>query len=140
MIGIVVGFLIIGSGAFYGGMAYAKSKTPSFTSGRGNFTAGQGFGGGQNGAQRGMRANGGGAAGEILSKDDKSLTIKLRDGGSKIIFLSGSTKVSKEVTSAVTDLNVGEQVMTAGTPNSDGSINAETVQIRPTPIATSTQK
>lgn len=133
MIGIIAGFIIIGSGAFYGGITYAKNKVPSFGN-RNNFTAGQNMGL----AQKGGRNIGGAATGEILSMDDKSLTIKLRDGGSKIVFLSSSTKISKEVTGAITDLNVGEQVITAGTPNSDGSINAQTVQIRPAPIATST--
>jgi len=141
IIGIAIaGFLIIGSGAFYGGITYAKNKTINFIGNRGNFMAGQNFTGGQNGTQKGTRNIGGATAGEIISKDDTSLTIKLRDGGSKIVFLSPATQISKEVTGTLDDLNIGQQVMTAGAPNSDGSINAQTVQIRTALITTSTKK
>ena len=119
--------VLIGAGAFYGGMVYGKSQNGSaFNSGR--F---QGFNG--NGAQRGVRpgANGGLVSGQILSQDDKSVTLKLLDGGSKIIFFSDSTQITKSATGAVTDLTTGKNLMVTGTTNTDGSITAQTIQIRP---------
>jgi hypothetical protein len=86
------------------------------------------------GAQNGAKSGVGIANGEIISKDDKSVTIKLRDGGSKIILLSGSTTINKNATGTAEDLVVGENVMASGTTNSDGSITAETVQLRGTSL------
>jgi len=121
--------VVVGAGAFYGGMQYQKSiaaKTAS--SGRQQFA-----GGGQGGmGRRGAGGqNGGFVGGDIISKDDKSITVKSRDGGSKIVFLSQSTSVGKTVAGASSDLTVGEQVVVNGTANSDGSVTAQNIQIRP---------
>ncbi len=128
--------VVVGSGAFYGGMKYAQSNG----SGRGNFAnltpeqrqqftanAGAGFRGG---AGRGG-VMGGFITGEIISKDDKSITVKMRDGGSKIIFYSDTTKVEKFVDGTTSDLEVGKNVSANGTTNQDGSITAQSIQLRP---------
>jgi hypothetical protein len=91
----------------------------------GNTTFGQGARRGQNG--------GGFVAGSVLSKDEKSVTIKSMDGGSKIVYYSQSTQISKPSPVQVSDLNVGENVIVAGNSSSDGSITAQSIQIRPTP-------
>ncbi len=121
--------LIVGGGAFYGGMKYDQNQNAAAALAR---SASRGAGGPQGGA-RGFRggANGGFVSGEVLSKDDKSVTIKLRDGGSKIIFLSGSTEVTKSAQGSAQDISVGAQVSTNGTANSDGSVTAQMIQIRP---------
>ena len=42
------------------------------------------------------------------------------------------------VNAVITDIATGSQVTIIGTPNSDGSINATSVQLRPTPINNNT--
>lgn len=127
---IIIVAVVVGVVGFYGGMQYGKSSAASATpgSGRGNF---QGFGGQGGGMMRTRGMNGGFTGGSILSKDDKSITLKLRDGGSKIIFFSAATKVMKSTAGATGDLAVGGDVTVMGTTNSDGSITADSIQIRP---------
>ncbi len=120
---IIVGFVVVAALSFYGGMKYNQSKAVTNTrTGTGQFAGGQ----------RGTRGGGTGAVmGEILSKDDTSITVKMRSGGSSIVFLTANTPVMKSVAGANTDLAVGQQVMVFGTPNSDGSVTAQSIQIRP---------
>lgn len=127
--------IIVGAGAFYGGMRYEKSKNPfaSFQrSGEANGGRLQMMGGqGQGGGNRVMRNGGGLVAGEIIKKDDKSITVKLPDGGSKTIYYSDTTTVSKSTDGTKDDLTEGNTVMVTGTVNADGSVVAQNVQIRP---------
>lgn len=129
---IIIGLIVVGSGAFYGGMKYNQSQTDAASALRqaSREQGGGTFGVGGRGA-RGVNGAGGFASGEVLSKDDKSITIKLRDGGSKIVFFSSSTEVTKSASGALSDVTVGEQVNAVGTANSDGSVTAQSVQIRP---------
>ena len=120
---IIIGVVLIGV-SFYGGIKYAESKTPVRRA-LGGF--------GQNDGQRGTRgANSGGFVnGDIIAKDSTSVTVKMRDGSSKIIFVSDSTTVMKAVSGKLSDLSVGEQITSMGTANPDGSITASSIQIRP---------
>jgi len=117
--------ILIGAGAFYGGMFYGKSQSRPA-----NF---RNFAGkAPDGNFRGP-ANGNGQNfinGEILSLDDKSITVKIPNNGSKIIFYSQSTSVSKTVDGAISDLKVGDNIMASGDSNTEGSITAKTIQIR----------
>lgn len=121
--------ILAGGASFFGGMKYAQNQAQADRQQRMQQFGGTGNGF-RNGAQ-GNRSAGGFASGEILSKDDKSITIKMRDGGSKIIFYSGVTEIGKFVTGAVSDLAVGKTVSVNGTANSDGSITAQSMQVRP---------
>ncbi|MCX6791760.1 MAG: hypothetical protein NT149_01855 [Candidatus Gottesmanbacteria bacterium] len=120
--------LIVGSGAgFFAGSQYQKSQQPSF----GQF-AGAGLGARGGSAPAGARGrNGNGAAGTILSVDTNSMTVKLADGGSKIVLLTRTTSINKTATATASDLTVGETVSAFGTTNTDGSITAGNVQINP---------
>ena len=126
MVAVVI---IIGAGSFYGGMKYGQQNRFASAS-QGNF---RGVAGSFGGARRGGAGGTGGdaASGEIISKDDKSITVKLRDGGSKIIFIADSTQVMKSTAGTVSDLAIGDQVMSFGTANADGSVTAKSIQIRP---------
>ncbi len=129
---MIVLVIVVGAGSFYGGMRYEQSKTPSRGAGadaqmRGRFRGMGGLGFGMGGG----RGGDGFAIGEILSKDDKSFTLKLRDGGSKIIFYTTSTQVRKTTDGNLDELTVGKQVTVNGAANSDGSVTAQMVQMRP---------
>lgn len=132
----VAGIAIAGAG-FYGGIKYDRPKsTAGIGLARGNFQdlspeerqARIMAGGGRMG---GSREGGSAVVGEIISKDDKSITVKLQDGGSKIVFLSEKTPVAKSVDGTASDLKTGERVVIMGTANQDGSMTAQSVQVRP---------
>jgi hypothetical protein len=121
--------IAVGIGGFFGGMQYQKGKTPAVG---GNLTA----------AQRQQFANGGGrtggarnfgnfAGGQIISVDSKSITVKAPDNSTKIVFYSGSTQINKPTTVDASQLTNGENVVVTGTTNSDGSVTAQNIQIRP---------
>jgi hypothetical protein len=79
---------------------------------------------------RGNRS-GGFAVGEVIAKDKNSVTIKLNNGGSKIVFYSDATEVGKFTKGTMDDLQVGESVTVSGDANQDGSITAKLIQIGP---------
>lgn len=114
---------IVGGGAFFAGVKYQQGKQP--TARQFNGAAGQ-----RNvmGANRiGFRP----VSGEIISSDDKSITVKLNDGNSKIVFLAGNTNINKAAQATKSDLKVGEKVAVTGQENSDGSVIAQNIQLNP---------
>ncbi len=135
----VVAAIIIAGGSFYGGMLYGKSTVSAANPGQfrnGAGFAGTGTGGtGQGGFRRGGGPGGMGGftTGEILSKDATSITLKLRNGGSQIIFFSDKTTIGKMTDGTADDLVVGKEAVVMGSANSDGSLNAQSIQIRPVP-------
>jgi hypothetical protein len=126
--------VILMGASFWGGMAYAKHASPmrgNFQFGMGNSTFVRGGAGGFSGPGMGGRTAGSITSGQVLSQDASSITLKLMDGGTKIVLLSASTTVSKTEQGSASDLAPGTNVFVTGTPNSDGSITAQTVQLRP---------
>jgi len=142
---VVVVTVVVGAGAFYGGMRYGEGKPPSPEAAMETlrnltpeqaaqmFRSGGGFPG-----MGGFRRNGGtggGAGGfvtgDIVAKDAQSITVKLPDGSTKIVFYSDSTTISRSAPGSAADLNTGTGVTVTGTPNSDGSVTAQRIQIRP---------
>lgn len=141
-----VGAILIGGAGFFGGTLYQKSVTPKAVLGgrTGANATGRGFGGangvgGVNGANGvngagGQRAGGMGfrpVAGQIISKDDKSITVKMQDGSSRIVLFSASTQISKSQATDASSLAVGETVRVIGTVNTDGSVTAQDIQLNP---------
>lgn len=129
-----VGAAIIGVVLFFGGVSYGKRATPSagyreFGSMMQGANGGIGAGTGRTGGV--MRFGGGFTGGEVLAKDAESITVKIRDGGSKIIFFSSSTSVMKSTEGSIQDVAVGQQVTVSGKQNSDGSMSADSIQLRP---------
>ncbi len=114
--------LAVGGGAFYGGMKYAGSKSPE----RFNNNNFQKF---RN--QTGGEISGSNITGEIIAKDAQSVTVKLLDGSSRIIFISESTNITKSVSASAEDLNNGEQIIATGAENPDGSYTAKTIRLSP---------
>ena len=120
--------LLVGFGA---GMTYGKSggtaTTPQDTVG--GFGAGRAGAGGNRAARGG--GFGGGTSGEVIAKDASSITVKTRDGSTKIVFVSGTTQVVKTAAGSQSDISMGTNVTAIGPANTDGSVNAQSIQIRP---------
>ena len=124
--------LVVGLAAGFGGGYYFKGYQQ--TQARAAFAGGVGGTGAQRftgtrGTGTGMR--GGAVNGTILSMDSGSITVKLSDGSTKIVLLSGSTTYSNTSSAAQSDLKTGSSVAVFGTPNSDGSVTATNVQMNP---------
>lgn len=131
MAGLVVGAIVIAGGAFYAGMSYGDDSGP--VAGQGQFASGQ-FQrgqGGQLGGTRAGRAGTGFTAGEVITKDDTGITVKMQDGSTRIVLTSPTTQVMKSTSGSLADVAVGSEVMVTGTANGDGSVTAQTVQLRP---------
>ena len=135
----IVGVIVL-AGVFYAGMTYGGNNVRAAINSRsqglstGNFA----------GRMGGNRAAVGFTAGQIIAKDANSITVQLMagggsqggsatptTGGSKIVFVDNNTKVTKSVDGTISDLAIGAQISVTGTPNTDGSVNAQAVQIRP---------
>ncbi len=128
---IIITAIIVGGIAFYGGMKYGQSTGSGAGATPTNFQRSGQVGGSSTVRRGGMGQNGGFVGGEIIAKDKTSITVKLQEGSSKIVFLSSSTPVMKSTQGSSSDLTIGEQVTVTGKANSDGSITAQSVQIRP---------
>ena len=123
IIAIGITAIIVSAGSFYGGMKYAQSNALS--------RSGQGI---QNRfSQNGTRTvrTGNFAGGQVVSKDQNSLTVKTQDGSSRIVFIGSGVSVTKSAAGSVSDIKPGDDIIVQGTANADGSVNAQFIQIRP---------
>jgi len=123
---VVVGLLM--GGAFYGGMQYKEQGI-----GQERQQKFQQMGASATGAVNGKLGNQLGSSfitGEIISKDEKSINVKLQDGSSKIIFFSDTTEINKFITGSSSDLEVGKTITISGKENQEGSITAQSIQLR----------
>lgn len=122
MIITIILIVVVGVAGFFGGMQYQKSQR-----GNGAFSD-QGFvrrmGNTQNANSAAMR-------GQVIGSDDKSITVKLQDGSSKILLLAGSTTITEATSATKQALQNGTAISAFGTSNSDGSVTAQNIQINP---------
>lgn len=90
----------------------------------------------------GKTLNGGNAVvGTVIAKDATSITLQLGGpnasstnggtSGTKIVLYGPSTQVGEFTTGSTNDIQVGQDVVITGSTNSDGSMTADSVQIRP---------
>ncbi|MDD5341415.1 MAG: DUF5666 domain-containing protein [Patescibacteria group bacterium] len=122
IIALAVAVIVIGGASFYAGTLLAH----------GNKSGNRNMPGFTNGIDaRGAKGNDNFVNGQILSIDSSSITVKIPNNGSKIILLTDSTPISKMASGTKADLTVGETIMATGTTNTDGSVTAQSIQIRP---------
>ena len=129
---LIICAVVVGAIAFYSGMLYGKSQATAALAanprgtGMGTYGAGAGGAGG-----RGGRGFGGGTSGQVVSNDGSTLTIQTTDGSSKIVVFSSSTRIGEMTNGTSADLVNGANVLVNGQTNTDGSITATNIQIRP---------
>lgn len=120
--------LVVGAGGFFGGVQYQKSQKPSV----GDFQAmREQLGSGERPQGFGDRLQGQGrpVSGEVIAQDEESVTVKLADGSSRIIFVGEDVQINKSAPGTKDDLTEGVQVLVVGSENPDGSITATSIQI-----------
>jgi len=66
----------------------------------------------------------------VIAKDEQSLTLKMPDASSKIVFFSDSTATTKSAEGSLNNLEIGKTISINGTANQDGSITANSIQLR----------
>jgi hypothetical protein len=132
---IIIGALLIIAIAGYGGFKFGQSR--SFGNRQNQLGAAGAFGSQgmmKSGVRGGAGFGGGMVVGDIIKKDNERITLKLRDGGSKIIWFATSTEVSKMTTGSIGDLAIGKNITVNGMANADGSVIAKTIQLRSNPL------
>ena len=131
VIAVVVSLVLGGGGGYYVGTKVASGSTSVFgANGQGDRAQARMMGqAGMRGSRQG--AGGGFTVGEVVSKDAQTLTVKLADGSSKIVFYSETTPVMKTASGTPADVITGETITISGTANADGSITAQSIQLRP---------
>ncbi|OYV83080.1 MAG: hypothetical protein B7W96_00775 [Parcubacteria group bacterium 37-58-5] len=121
---IAVVALVVGFGAGY----FVHTPPAPAAGTRGSFA---GAGGGAFTGARGGAAGGGLLTGTVAASDSGSLTLDTRDGSSHVVLVTPATTVSKSVNGTLGDVSVGSTVIVSGTANSDGSLSATNIQLRP---------
>jgi hypothetical protein len=137
LVGVALISLAVGAGGgYFAGVSTARKSEwrPE------RFAAG--FDRDQTGNRTGIGARPGGIGrgagmtrGELIQVGEGSLTVKLPDGGSRIVLIDDSVQVTSCSQGDASILRVGQQVMATGSVGSDGSVAAESVQIVPEWVA-----
>ncbi|MCK4967988.1 MAG: hypothetical protein KAS12_02940 [Candidatus Aenigmarchaeota archaeon] len=129
---IIILIILIGGGTFYGGMKYGQSKVSTSVNSTNfqNLSVEQQQLIQKTGENQKLRQGEIGLLdGEIILKDKESITIKMNDDSSKIIFYSEVTKIKNVAEGSINDIKVGESIAINGSQNTDGSYTAKIIQI-----------
>ncbi len=126
--GVVALIIGVSLGYFGGNALHPAAATPT----RGNFSGMMGGAG---------RAGGNGLlSGTVAAKDSDSITIDTKDGSSHIVLLTPNTTFQKSVSGTESDVATGSTIIVSGTTNSDGSVSATSIQLRPAMPPATVQK
>lgn len=120
---MIILVIIVGAGGFFAGTKYQQSKIPQMARQRGANFSGNRDGQGQ------QRMGGGMVRGEILNKENGTITVKLQDQSTKLVLVTEKTSINKAAQGTIDDLETGKQVMVFGQENSDKSISATNIQL-----------
>jgi hypothetical protein len=122
--GIIVVVALVGG--YFWGKSTVSSARAGFAGATGTFSSStrSRFGGAAG-------AGGGFTTGQITAVTPQSITLQLANGNSEVVLYSSSTAVTQPTAVSAANLAVGTNVMVAGTSNSDGSVTATTIQVRP---------
>ena len=114
--------LAIAAALFYGGFAYGQSTGSASTSSASAYS-------GARATRTGGFAGGSATVGTVVSSDATSVTIALKSG-SVVAFYSTSTPIMDTTIGSPNDIVAGANITVLGTTNSDGSITANSIQLR----------
>jgi uncharacterized protein len=131
---VVLAAVLFGAAGFYGGVTYQKAQGGAGAGFAARFGAAAGgaggLGGGQGGRGAAFRNSANIATGTVIAEDAQSITVKSPSGGSKTIFLSGQTQISKQQSLTSSDIKTGDSVAAFGQA-ANGGIDARMVEIVP---------
>jgi hypothetical protein len=127
---IVWGLVVIV--ALVGGFFAGKGMAAGVNAGARNGAFGTSTRPGSFGGARGAGGSGAGGftAGTVMSIDSQSITLQLMNGNSENVFYSSSTQIIVPQPASISSIKAGNTIMVGGTPNSDGSVTATTIQVR----------
>ncbi len=134
--GVVLCAVVFGGGGYYAGKTFGARSGAMQGNFRGEFAGGPGGAARGQGATRAFNMT----AGEVIAQDDTSITIRMQDGSTKIVLMGQSTQITKSAAGTSKDLAVGTPVAVMGAANQDGSVTAESVQIRPEGFGSTTPR
>lgn len=117
--------------AFYGGMRFDQYQAQNQKGAQFGQNGARNFQGGAGLRGQGGRGGAGATVGEVIKKDANSITVQLPNNeGTKLILLPNSATVVKSVEASSTSIAIGKFVVVNGKANTDGSVTAQSVQLR----------
>lgn len=121
--------VVVGVAGFFAGTKYQSGRQPSFN--RQAFGGVQGAPGMRNAGNGGRTGMNRPVSGDVISSDEKSMTVKMMDGSSKIVLITSTTQINKASEATKADITTGTKVAVFGITNSDGSVTAQNIQLNP---------